>query len=78
MRGLSQNVSCGLLVLVALSMIFTGTSSTVVCTAVNGSLTDEIKEFVDYLHVIIVNKSHGRLTVEDGEEAASFDDMVDI
>lgn len=68
---------CGLLVVIALWMISTGIPYAVAFAAVNGELTDEMQEFVQYLRGIIVDMSDGRLQLKEGEESASFEDVVD-
>lgn len=68
---------CGLLATKALHIISTGISSAMVSAAANGELTDEMKESVQYLRGVIVDMSDSRLQLEDGEESASSDDVVD-
>lgn len=57
-------------------MISAGMSYAMFFLAVNGELTDEMKEIVQYLRGIIVDMSDGRLQLEDGEESVLFNDVV--
>lgn len=65
----------GHLAIVALSRVSTGTPYAEVFASVN-DITDETKGYLQCLRGIIVDMSDGRLQLRDGEESASFDDVV--
>lgn len=67
---------CGLLAIVALSRVSTGTPFAEVFASSVNDITDETKGYLQCLRGIIVDMSDDRLQLRDGEESASFDDVV--
>ena len=59
---------CGLLVVIALAMLTIEISYAGVCAAVNGELTDEMKEYVQILRAIVASISGDYFTFQDGED----------
>ncbi|CAM9632969.1 unnamed protein product [Ectocarpus sp. 13 AM-2016] len=67
---------CALLSVIALVMYTEGTPCEEILAAVSGELTDDMKEFVQSLRANIVSTCGDQFAFEDGEELASFNDIV--
>ena len=67
---------CALLGVIALAMFAAGVPFEVIFATVSGELTDDIKEYVQYLRAIIVSTCGDQFVFKDGEELASFDDVI--
>lgn len=67
---------CVLLGVIALAMYAAGTPCEEILAAVSGELTDDMKEYVQSLRANIVTTCGDQFEFKDGEELASFDDIV--
>ncbi|CAM9157067.1 unnamed protein product [Ectocarpus sp. 6 AP-2014] len=67
---------CALLGVIAVAMDAAGTPCEEIFEAVSGELTDDIKEYVQSLRANIVSTCGDQFAFKDGEELASFDDIV--
>lgn len=67
---------CALLGVIAVAMDAAGTSYQEIFEAASGELTDDMKEYVQSLRANIVSTCGDQFAFKDGEELASFDDIV--
>jgi hypothetical protein len=67
---------CALLGVIALAMFAAGIPFEVIFATVSGELTGDVREYVQYLRTSIVSTCGDQFVFADGEELASFDDVI--